>query len=443
VNALKRRSELVLLGLLLTSAGSASGRVPVPDCRTIAVSQGAVPYAHVRSIQTAVDRARPCDWVLIARGVYHGAITIRTADLHLRGLDRNHVIVEGGHEVGNGITVEANGVSIENLTVRNFDRRSVNDDSTGNQVLWRSVRNWFGRYLTTYDTGLLGGYGLWASRSRYGVLDHVYASGFSDSGFYVGACGDCRAVIEHSLAERNLIGFAATNASGHLVVESSTFRFNAVGASFNSSESDPPPPQLGTCAAGANRSPTPMLTTTRLARCTVFRNNDVVDNNALGVPSDTAAVRPGSGIGLDLLGAYGDLIDRNVISGNLNVGVLGLQLPIEGAARFALTGTRISDNRISGSRLEIGLAGTRSSVDNCVQQDSEAPTLPSDLLPFSCSNNTTPPLPESSSRQVTTLVSALHAQFAAHARHPQPSPPNQPTMPTPCRGAPPTPLCQA
>src|SRR4029077_1247682 len=136
--------------------------------------------------------------ILVAPGVYRGAIAIRTPDLHVRGLDRNRVVIDGGHRAGNGITIEADGVSIENLTVRNFDRRSVNDDTTGNQVMWRGVRGWSARYLTTYDTGLRGGYGVWVSRSRGGVIDHVYASGFSDSGLYVGACRDCRAVVEHS-----------------------------------------------------------------------------------------------------------------------------------------------------------------------------------------------------------------------------------------------------
>src|SRR5207247_3437246 len=112
-----------------------------------------------------------------------------------------------------------------------------------------------------------------------------------------------RALVEHATAERNLVGLAATNASGHFLVERSLFRDNAVGVSFNSSQSDPPPPQLGTCDAGRNRSPAPALTTTRLARCTVFRANRVLDNNALDVPSNTAAVRPGARIGVDLLGS--------------------------------------------------------------------------------------------------------------------------------------------
>lgn len=333
-------------------------------------------------------------------------------------------------------------VWVENLTIRNFDRRSANDDRSGTQVLWRHVRGWHGRYLTAYDGGVLGGYGLWASQSRDGSLDHVYASGFDDSGLYVGACRDCRALVEHALAEHNLIGLAATNASGHFLVEHSLFRDNAVGVSFNSSQSDPPPPQFGSCDAGGNRSPAPALRTTRFGRCTLFRDNRVIGNNALDVPSNSASLRPGAGIGVDLLGSYGDLIADNQIAGNRNISVLGLQLPERGAARFALAGNRISGNRISGSRLAIGLAGTDRSIDNCVQDNLGAPTEPENLKPYSCTHSTTPRLPERSSRRVLALVRSLHAQFAAHGHHQQPAPRAQPVMPTPCRGPPPNPLCR-
>jgi hypothetical protein len=75
----------------------------------------------------------------------------------------------------------------------------------------------------------------------------------------------------------------------------------------------------------------------------------------------------GAGIGVDLLGSYGDLIADNLIADNRNIGLLGLPLPLHGPARFALAGNRIADNRISGSRLAIALAGADSSRDNCLQ----------------------------------------------------------------------------
>jgi hypothetical protein len=436
-----RVAVVVALALPLLG-GSPAGRAAPEGCRTLAVTRAAVRYPHSPSLRAAVAEARPCDWVLVAPGVYQGPVTVRVPNLHIRGLDRNEVIVDGGHRVGNGITVAADDVSVENLTVRDFDRRFANDDATGTQLAWRDVHGWWGSYLTAYDTGTLGGYGLWASGSTGGAFDHVYASGFDDSGLYVGACRDCRALVAHAVAERNLVGLAATNASGRFVVERSLFRDNALGASFSSSLSDPPPPQLGTCNAGTNRSPAPTLRTTLLQRCTVFRDNRVLDKNALGVPSNTSSVRPGAGIGVDLLGSYGDLIADNTIVGNRNIGVLGLELPERGHALFALAGNRISGNRIGGSQLAIALAGTDRSSDNCVEGGSGLPTEPVDLRRYSCSDATTPNLPASSSAAVLGLVVRLHARLAHHTRAGQAPPVPQPTMPDPCAGAPPSPLCR-
>jgi hypothetical protein len=418
------RRSVALACLLVPLGGGASAGAP--SCRTISVAPGET------TLQAAVGAARPCDWILVAPGVYHGAVTIATPDVHLRGLDRNRVVLDGGGQAGNGITVEADGVSVENLTVRNFDRRSVNDDDTGNEVRWLHVHGYAGRYLTAYDTGLHGGYGLWASRSQDGVLDHVYASGFSDSGLYVGACRDCDALVEHATAERDLIGLAATNASGHVVVESSLFADNTVGASFNSSLSDPPPPQRGTCG------PPTAIATTRLERCTVFRDNRVVGNNALDVPSETSAVRPGAGIGVELLGAEGDLVARNVVEDNANVGVLGLPLPETGPARFPLAGDRISGNRITGSRLAVALAGGAGSVDDCAEANGDG----AEVGTYSCAPAATPSPPGAATRRVDALVARLGAELAAAPRRAQPAPPPQPTMPTPCAGVPPTPLCR-
>jgi hypothetical protein len=427
-----RRRVPIAIVVLLTLACPASGAQGLPGgCQTIAVTRRTAPFPHVRSLQAAVARARPCDWIVIAPGIYRGPVTIRTPSLHLRGLDRNRVIVDGMHRLGNGITVTADNVWVENLTVRNFDRRSVNDDGTGNEVRWLGVHGWYGRYLTVYDTGLHGGYGIWSASSRDGLLDQVSASGFSDAGLYVGACRDCRAVVEHALAERNLIGLAATNAGGHFLVERSLFRGNAVGVSLNSSQSDPPPPQLGTCSAGRNRVARPAITTTRLRRCTAFRDNRVLDNNALDVPSDTSSVRPGAGIGIDLLGTYADLVSDNLIAGNRNFGVLGVQLPETGVARFALAGNRISGNTIRGSRFAVALAGGDQSVDNCVQANSGGPNRPGNLKPFSCAHRTTPRLPGGSNRSIVAFVRSLHAQLATHSRGRQPAPLPQPAMPRP------------
>src|ERR1700756_2188091 len=58
------------------------------------------------SIQAAVNAAQPGDWILIGPGDYHeqqdytnpswpSGVWIQTPGLHLRGMDRNAVIVDG------------------------------------------------------------------------------------------------------------------------------------------------------------------------------------------------------------------------------------------------------------------------------------------------------------------------------------------------------------
>jgi hypothetical protein len=366
-----------------------------------------------------VNKATRCDWVLVAPGVYPGSVVIRTPDLHLRGLDRNRVVIDGRHRKGvNGIEVRAADVWVENLTVRDFDRTTAKAEHGGNEVWWYEAHGWHGNYLTVYDTGLLGGYGFFAERSVDGEWDHVYAAGFDDSGLYIGACRDCEATVSHALAERNPVGYAGTNSGGHLVLEDSLFRNNAVGLSLNSSESDPPPPQLGTCAANTNRGATPTITSTALSRCTLIRGNRIVANNNLSVPSNTSSERPGWGIGIVLLGAYGDLVRRNVLAGNRNIGVLGLEFPWWRRARrapvhFQLAGNRIERNAVTGSRIGIaiegGLFGSKRSTNNCFSKNRYASSLPADL----------------------------------RRAHGQPVAPPQPTMPNPCTGAPSNPLCQS
>src|SRR5215470_10540192 len=167
------------------------------------------------SIQDAVDAARPGDWILIAPGDYHeqadhraagpatepgAGVMIRTPSIHLRGLDRNGVIVDGtkpgsapcdaamsaqdfgpldadGNPVGrNGIEVfEVDGVSIENLTVCNFMRTG----NGGNEIWFNggdgtgtiNIGPYHGAYLTATSTYFggpdqpRGEYGIFVSNS--------------------------------------------------------------------------------------------------------------------------------------------------------------------------------------------------------------------------------------------------------------------------------------
>jgi hypothetical protein len=438
------RRRLVLAAAL--AALAAPGHAAA--CRAIPVTD---------SIQAAVDQAQPCDWVVIQPGTYRESVLVRTPDVHLRGLNRNGVVLDGEHRRGvNGIEVRADGVSVENLTVRNFEAQG---GSGGNQIWWNGgdgsgtigIHGWSGRYLTAYDTGLIGQYGLFTSNAVNGSWDHVYASGFADSGIYLGACRDCRAVISHALVERNALGYSGTNSGGHVVVQDSVFRNNSVGIAPNSlAHDDPPPPQLGTCDAGANTTVTPTLATTRLARCTVFRRNRVERNNNLTTPANETTSQLPWGTGIELPGTYGDLIANNIVSGNRNFGILAHEYPdpfppTPDTLYFQSAGNRVAANIVRGSKwdiaLEGGLFGAKQSVNNCVVGNHYRTSLPADLRPWTCANATTPNVEAATANALLVLV--LKLQAASLARHPvgQPAPPPQPTMPNPCRGVPANPLC--
>ncbi|HXW38403.1 MAG TPA: hypothetical protein VEJ44_01815, partial [Acidimicrobiales bacterium] len=227
------------------------------------------------SIQAAVDAAQPGDWILIAPGDYHeqddhdnppsatevslgwyGGVAVHTPDIHLRGMNRSSVIVDGtkpgspacssdaadqdpgvtgpsGPIGRNGIDIWANGVSVDNLTICNFQQ--VNDTmgnqagDGGNEIWWDGGDNtgkiglegYEGSYLTATDTfngavtggTAFGNYGVFSSASQGpGVWNQTYGNNFADSGMYIGACQQvCDAWVNNAWMENNALGYSGTN----------------------------------------------------------------------------------------------------------------------------------------------------------------------------------------------------------------------------------------
>jgi hypothetical protein len=175
--------------VLLVCNGST---VPCP-----AIPRAAGPY--YRSVQAAVDAAHPGDWILIYPGVYHekskewptAGVWIDQPDLHIRGLDRDRVIIDGSNGTAahpcpsaaaeqdftprDGIVVfKASGVTIQNLTVCDY---LSGPSGHGNEIWWDGgdgsgtigLGSFSGSYLTAtseYAPANLDGQNL----SQYGIF---------------------------------------------------------------------------------------------------------------------------------------------------------------------------------------------------------------------------------------------------------------------------------
>ncbi len=320
-----------------------------------------------KTIQAAVDAARPYDWILVGPGDYkttsisypNGArrfpagILITTPHLRLRGMNRTRVVVDGtkagpacngrpadqsfgphgapGPTGLNGIMVwKADDVWVQNLTACNFLGGFAGDGETGNEIWFNggegsgSIGGWGykGSYLTATSDFYRGEtsaaqYGIFSSNWNGGTLSRTYASNFNDSGYYIGACQrQCNQTIDEAWAQYDALGYSGTNSGGRLLIEHSQFDHNEDGLDTNSqNNSDWPSPQSGACPAGVK----PPIAGAH--SCWVFYDNYVHDNNNPDVPSAGAAAAGPVGTGISIEGRD-DTVMHNVFSNNGAWGVV-------------------------------------------------------------------------------------------------------------------------
>ncbi len=335
----------------VAAAAPASSAAPGQEPQVLTVGTLDGQRGEFQSIQAAVDAASPGDWIVIAPGDYKergdytthppdwapsAGVYIDKPDLHLLGLSRDGVIVDGtksgppcsaspadqdhgpagpsGPWGRNGIEVyEASGVTIQNLTVCNF---LSGQPGSGNQIWWNGgygtaqvhLHSYYGSYLsatTTYfqeNDPAQASYGIFASHaSGPGLIDYSYASNMNDSGFYVGACPDCNATLDHVHAENSPFGVSTSNASGHLVIRDSEFDRNGTGIAANSeANGDLPAPQDGACPGGSGS-------------CWVVTGNYFYDNNNRDVPGNGRGLL---GVGFGAFGSRNDTITDNLFVRN-------------------------------------------------------------------------------------------------------------------------------
>ena len=313
--------------------------------------------ADAPTITEAVAGARPGDLILIASGTYSESVDVATANIVIRGADRNAVILDGGDRLTNGFRVTANGVAIENLTVHNYVQNGVLFTGLGDiidpNVVYGTGDNvldgYRASYVTSYNNGL---YGIYAFAARNGRIEHSVASGHPDSGIYVGQCQPCNVVLDDVTAERNAIGYYGTNASGAVYVINSLFTHNRLGVTPNSQKMEKLAPQVETFVV-ANR---------------------VIDNDD---PNTPVIPQGFFGGGIAIGGGTKNVISKNLVTGHdaFGIGLIGL-------ADFDPLNNRVEANALSGNALDLYYSPVAAPTDpmgNCFAGNSFTTSAPAEI----------------------------------------------------------------
>lgn len=356
---------LVGLAAILGACADSDSSSP-PDGDTQAVVR--VPQ-DAASLTAAVDRVAPGGLILVSPGTYEESVTIDKPDVTLRGADRNATIIDGEGRRPFGVVGIADGVTVENLTVRAHtfygvlitglhdqngpSAHGVDGYTRLDPEKFPPVERFRISHVTASNNGL---YGIYAFDARNGVITSSYASGSADSGFYVGQCRDCNIEVSGNVAERNAIGFENANASDTVAVVGNRFSDNRIGATFISNYQEAFTPQRANLIAG----------------------NLIVDNASSDSPAHADG---GFGIGLGISGGQDNQVTLNRVSGHP---VTGIQ--ITNTEDLAATGNQITANRLDRNGIDLAdiAAARAASAGNCLSDNRLRTLLPASLSQSGC-----------------------------------------------------------
>jgi len=367
--ALATAAAAAVLAMLLSACGSGdepdSPGGPPEGAAVVRVPQ------DTATIQKAVDAVAEGGLVLVSPGTYRESVVVRTPDVTVRGTDRNGVVIDGEGLRPQGVVGIADGVRVQNLTVRNHTFYGVlvtglHDDNGPRANTDNGYENFDPEefpplqrfqidHVTAADNGL---YGIYAFNAQHGVIRDNYASGSADSGFYVGQCRACDILVTGNVGERNAVGFENANASEPMLVAGNRFSSNRVGMTFLSDYQEAFIPEKGDVVAG----------------------NLVVDNTHEQTPAQADG---GFGIGIGISGGTENQFVRNRIEGHPRAGVA-----VSNNSDLPALANRLVDNAYDGNRVDFADISSPATpgVGNCPERGSA--TLPAGLADAACDTST-------------------------------------------------------
>lgn len=323
----------------------------------------------VGTVTEAANRVKSGQTILISPGSYKESIVIKEPDVTVRGTDRGGVVFDGEGKKAEGILVIADGVRVENLTVKSYLFNGVlvtglRDGSSGSA---RGIDGYsrldpqkyppLQRYridrVTAYNNGL---YGVYVFNSQNGSITNSYASGSADSGFYLGQCRGCNSVISANIAENNAVGFENANASDSVFVTRNRFSQNRVGMTFTSNYQEAFSPQGSNVVAG-----------------------NVISANA---SADSPAQADGAfGIGIGVSGGTKNLFSNNIIENNPYAGVNINNTEDLAAVSNEFSGNSFASNGVDYADTSNSRAPSRG---NCLISAEPLKTLPANAVVPNC-----------------------------------------------------------
>jgi len=282
-----------------------------------------------KRLQEALIQAKPGSVIEIPEGKHdiEGPLTLTVDNVTLRGkgIDKSILSFLKQSSGSAGLTVTANGFTIEDMAVEDTKGDGVKVKGGTNVVFRRFRSEWTGGAKETN-----GSYGIYPVECKDVLIEDSVVKGASDAGFYVGQSHNI--VVRRNRAEMNVAGIEIENSINADVYENVATN-NAGGILvFNL----PDLPMKGG----------------KLTR--VYRNQVFANNHPNFAPKGNMVAQVSSGTGVMVLATTQAEVFQNTIKDNKSVNVTILSYlttgnPIKDAAYDPFTeAVSIHDNVISG-----------------------------------------------------------------------------------------------